>query len=73
MVAADGTRDTCDAELYAELTGRPVSGPAMQTYQVTWSLDDIALAVRDFRPPHQQNEDSELTWETLTETIGEIT
>jgi hypothetical protein len=41
--------------------------------QMRWSLDDIALAVCDFRAPHQQNEDSELTWETLTETIGEIT
>jgi len=40
MAAADGTRD---AELYAELTARPVSGPAMEMYQ------------------------------TLTETIGEIT
>ena len=36
------------------------------------SLDDIALAVRDFRAPHEQDEDSGLTWETLTETIGEI-
>jgi hypothetical protein len=37
-----------------------------------WSLDDIALAVRDFRTSHEQNEDSGLTWEALTEQIGEI-
>jgi hypothetical protein len=44
----------------------------MQMYQMRWSLDDIAPAIRDFRAPHEQNEDSELTWETLTERIGEI-
>lgn len=57
---------------YAELTGRPVSGAAMQMYEMRWSLDDIALAIADFRAPHEQNEDSALTWETLTEEIGEI-
>jgi spectinomycin phosphotransferase len=57
---------------YTELTGRPVSGAAMDLYRLRWSLDDIALAVRDFRAPHEQNEDSGLTWETLTEEIGEI-
>ena len=57
---------------YTKLTGRPVSGAAMDLYRLRWSLDDIALAVRDFRAPHEQNEDSGLTWETLTEEIGEI-
>jgi hypothetical protein len=37
-----------------------------------WSLDDISLAVRDFRGPHEQNEDTGLTWETLTGEIEEI-
>ena len=57
---------------YTELTGRPVSGTAMRMYKMRWSLDDIALAVRDFRASHEQNEDSGLTWEALTEEIGEI-
>jgi spectinomycin phosphotransferase len=57
---------------YTELTGRPVSGAAMRMYKMRWSLDDIALAVRGFRAPHEQNEDSGLTWEALTEEIGEI-
>jgi spectinomycin phosphotransferase len=69
MVAGD---DPGTASRYAELTGRPVTGAAMQIYGMRWSLDDIALAVRDFRAPHEQNEDSELTWETLTETIREM-
>jgi len=69
MVAGD---DPGAASHYAGLTGRPVSGAAMQMYRLRWSLDEIALAVRDFRAPHEQNEDSELTWETLTEEMGEI-
>ena len=69
MVAGD---DICAAGRYAELTGRPVGGAAMRMYKMRWSLDDIALAVRDFRAPHEQNEDSGLTWETLSEEIGEI-
>jgi spectinomycin phosphotransferase len=70
MLAGD---DTCAAGRYTELTGRPVSGAALRMYKMRWSLDDIALAVRDFRAPHEQNEDSGLTWETLTEEIGEMT
>ena len=69
MVAGD---DSYAADRYAGLTGRPVSGAAMRMYEMRWSLDDIALAIRDFRAPHEQDEDSRLTWETLTETIGEI-
>ena len=57
---------------YTELTGRPVSGAAMDLYRLRWSLDDIALAVRDFRASHEQNEDSALTWEALAEAMEEI-
>jgi hypothetical protein len=32
----------------------------------------LTLAICGFRAPNEQNEDSRLTWETLTETIGEI-
>ena len=70
MVADD---DAGAVGRYTELTGRPVSGAAMDLYRLRWGLDDIALAVRDFRAPHEQNEDSGLTWEALTEEIGEIT
>jgi len=44
----------------------------MGLYRLRWSLDDIALFVRDFRAPHEQNEDTELTWEVLTEETGNI-
>ena len=36
-------------------------------YRVRWSLDEIALSVSDLRGPHEQNEDTELTWAVLTE------
>ena len=57
---------------YAELTGRQVSGAAMDLYRLRWSLDDIALFVRDIRGPHEQNEDTELAWAGLTEEMGTI-
>jgi spectinomycin phosphotransferase len=62
--------DAHAADRYAELTGRRVSSVALHLYRMRWSLDDISLAVRDFRGPHEQNEDTGLTWETLTGEIG---
>jgi hypothetical protein len=32
----------------------------------------LTLAICGFRVPHEQNEEPGLTWETLTETTGEI-
>jgi len=47
LATVGGTRG---AELYAELTRCPVSGAAMQMFQMRWSLGDVALAIGDFRP-----------------------
>ena len=69
-LAAGG--DARAADCYAELTGRRVSGAAMDLYQLRWSLDDIALSVGDFRDPHEQNEDTALAWAGLTEEMGAI-
>ena len=69
-LAAGG--DARAADCYAELTGRRVSGAAMDLYRLRWSLDDIALSVGDFRGPHEQNEDTELAWADLTEEMGAI-
>jgi len=44
----------------------------MDLYRLRWSLDDIALFVRDFRDPHEQDEDTELAWEGLAEEMGKI-
>jgi spectinomycin phosphotransferase len=69
LVAGDDARA---ADCYAELAGRRVSGAAMDLYRLRWSLDDIALFVRDIRSPHEQDEDSELAWTGLTEEMGTI-
>jgi len=60
------------ADRYAELTGRRVSAAAIDLYRLRWNLDDIALSVRDLRAPHEQNEDTALMWDAITEEIGEI-
>ena len=64
--------DSCEADRYAELTGGRVSVAAMRMYRMRWSLDEIALSLRDFRGPHEQNEDTELTWAVLTEETGNL-
>jgi spectinomycin phosphotransferase len=69
LAAGDDARA---AARYAELTGRRVSGAAMDLYRLRWVLDDVALSVRDFRAPHEQNEDTALMWDAITEHIGEI-
>jgi len=69
-LAAGG--DASAAGRYAELTGRRVSGAAMDLYRLRWSLDGIALSVGDFRGPHERDEDTELAWTALTEEMGKI-
>jgi hypothetical protein len=44
----------------------------MRMYRMRWSLDEIAVGLSDFRGPHEQNEDTELTWAVLTEETGNI-
>ncbi|MGP8000776.1 MAG: phosphotransferase enzyme family protein [Streptosporangiaceae bacterium] len=63
---------SAEAAHYTELTGRPVSPVAVEAYRVRWPLDDIRLAVRDFRGPHERTPDTELTWTTLGEELGRI-
>lgn len=69
LAAGDDARA---AGLYAGLTGRRVSGAAMDLYRLRWSLDDVALSIRDFRGPHEQNEDTELMWDAIAGEIGEV-
>lgn len=61
-----------EADRYAELTGRRVSTAVMRMYRMRWSLEEIMLGLSDFRSPHEQNEDTELTWEVLTEETENI-
>jgi spectinomycin phosphotransferase len=59
--------DSRVADRYTELTGRRVNTAVMRMYRMRWSLEEITLALSDFRGPHDHNEDTELTWEVLTE------
>jgi len=59
--------DSCEADRYAELTGRRVSAAAMRMYRMRWSLEEITLSLSEFRGPHEQNADTELTWAVLAE------
>jgi spectinomycin phosphotransferase len=59
--------DSREADRYAELTGRRVSAAAMRMYRMRWSLDEITLSLSEFRAPHEQNADTELTWAVLAE------
>jgi spectinomycin phosphotransferase len=64
--------DTRGADRYAELTGRRVSAAAMRLYRMRWSLDEITLSLSEFRAPHEQNADTELTWAVLAEETENI-
>jgi len=68
-LAGAGSRE---ADRYAELTGRRVSTAVMGMYRMRWSLDEIMLSLRELRGPHEQNEDTELTWAVLTEETENI-
>ena len=61
-----------EADRYAELTGRRVSAAAMRMYRMRWSLDEITLCLSEFRAPHEQNADTELTWAVLAEETENI-
>jgi spectinomycin phosphotransferase len=64
--------DSGEADRYAELTGRRVSTAAMRMYRMRWSLDEITLSLGEFRAPHEQSADTELTWATLAEETENI-
>ena len=61
-----------EADRYAELTGRRLSSAVMRMYRMRWSLEEIMLSLREFRGPHERNDDTELAWEALTEETGNI-
>lgn len=61
-----------EADRYTELTGRRLDAAVMRMYRMRWSLEEVMLSLREFRGPHEHNEDTELVWETLTEETGNL-
>ena len=64
--------DSREADRYAELTGRRLDIAVMHMYRMRWSLEEIMLSLREFRGPHERNEDTELAWEALAEETGNV-
>ncbi len=44
----------------------------MRMYRMRWSLDEISLSLSEFRAPHEQSADTELTWPVLAEETENI-
>ncbi len=61
-----------EADLYAALTGREVSVPALALYRLRWDLDDVGLLLADFRRPHAQDEDTRVGWASLAATVQRL-
>ena len=56
---------SAEADHYRDLTGHQPRPAVLQLYRLRWQLDDIALAIGDFRAPHHQAADTELSWASL--------
>ena len=61
-----------EADLYAALTGREVSLPALALYRLRWDLDDVGLLLGDFRRTHKQDQDTEVGWEGLVGAVERL-
>jgi spectinomycin phosphotransferase len=53
------------ADRYARLTGHTMSPDALALYRLRWILDDLCLALAEFRAPHAQTADTEVSWAGL--------
>jgi spectinomycin phosphotransferase len=58
---------------YTELTGRPVDATALKLYRLRWALDDISCFVRDLRVPHRRTAGTEHAWQSLEQSIAQVT
>jgi spectinomycin phosphotransferase len=66
------TGSGAEAELYAALTGREVSEPALALYRLRWDLDDVGLLLGDFRRTHAQDQDTEVGWAGLVAAVERL-
>lgn len=64
--------DSREADRYAELTGRQINTTVVRMHRMRWSLEEIMLSLREFRSSHEHNEDTQLTWEVLTEETANL-
>ncbi len=45
-------------DLYAQVTGRPINGAALDFFRLAWDLGDLAEYLSVLRSPHQENDDT---------------
>ena len=64
-----GPGDGSIAASYRELTGREVLPSALDLYQQTWVLADIATGVAPFRREHTGTEDDQFEWQVLVASL----
>jgi len=69
LIATDGGGELAR---YTEATGRQINPAAMTLYRLRWYLDDVASAVRLFRRPHGQTEDTQRWWEGLPSRLEQL-
>ena len=67
------TESGAEARRYTELTGRPVDAALLEFYRMRWALDDLSCFVRDLRAPHRRTPGTEDAWQSLTDTIADLT
>jgi len=58
---------------YTELTGRPVDPAVLEFYRLRWALDDLSCFVRDLRAPHRRTPGTEDAWQSLKDTLTDLT
>jgi spectinomycin phosphotransferase len=61
------------ADRYARLTGHTVSPDALALYRLRWTLDDVCLALAEFRAPHARTADTEVSWAAMRSYLPALT
>ena len=61
--------DADELALYAEITGRRVSGVAIARYRLRWELDDVATFTGLLRAPHRRTANTEHAWRSLERSV----
>jgi spectinomycin phosphotransferase len=69
MIATDSGEEIAR---YSQAAGRQIDPLAMTLYRLRWYLDDVASAIRMFRRPHHQTEDTRRWWHGLAPRLEQL-
>jgi spectinomycin phosphotransferase len=65
-------RSEDDLKRYAGAGGRTADASALTLYRLRWDLEEVSLYVDWFRAPHERSPDTELAWQGLLESVGNL-